>query len=210
MHYYHQLSKDKKLKKIMDKLEPQLLENRKNVFLNLVRSVAGQQLSTKAAASIFAKFELLFAKKNITPEAVLMQSIENMRAVGFSYSKAQYIHNIADYWQLHALTDKSFAKLTDDEIVELLLPIKGVGKWTIQMLLMFTLGRENIFAPDDLGIQQGMQLIYNWPTMPLKELKLKMLQQAKKYEPFCTYACLYIWQYKDSVKKLEDKRVGSV
>jgi DNA-3-methyladenine glycosylase II len=198
MPYLNHLLKDKNLKPIIEKMGALDLKVQKNVFLNLVRSVAGQQLSTKAAASIFSKFLLLFPSQNIQAVDVIKIELEAMRQVGFSYSKAQYILNIAAFWIENNITDKTFSKKSDEEIIEFLLPIKGVGKWTIQMLLMFTLARENVFAPDDLGIQQGMQALYKWPEMPLKDLKVKMIQKAKFYEPYCTYACLYIWRFKDS------------
>jgi DNA-3-methyladenine glycosylase II len=200
MSYLNHLSADKKLKPIIAQIGPLEIAERKNVFLNLVRSVAGQQLSTKAAASIFNKFESLFSTKNIKPKDVIAVDLETLRTVGFSYGKAQYILNIAQFWIDNKVTDATFSKKTDEEIIAFLLPIKGVGKWTVQMLLMFTLGRENVFAPDDLGIQQGMQALYNWPTMPIKDLKIKMMGKAKSYEPYCTYACLYLWRFKDAYK----------
>ncbi len=201
MQYLQQLNKDKKLAAIIEQIKVLEIKPQKNVFLNLVRSVAGQQLSTKAAASIFSKFLLLFNPKNIKPIDVASINIEAMRQVGFSYNKAQYILNIAHFWIENKVTDHTFTKKTDEEIIEFLTTIKGVGKWTVQMLLMFTLARENIFAPDDLGIQQGMQALYKWPDLPLKELKIKMIAKAKNYEPYCTYACLYIWRYKDATKQ---------
>jgi DNA-3-methyladenine glycosylase II len=199
MEYQAYLSKDKSLAKAMKIAGPVVLEKRENVFLWLVRSVAGQQLSTKAAASIFNKFMLLLGKKKPTPKNIASLAIEDLRAVGFSYSKAGYIHNIAAFWIAEKITDEKFNTLSDGDIIKLLTQIKGVGNWTVEMLLMFTLARPNIFAVDDLGIQQGMQRLYKWPEMPLKELKQKMLVKAKSYSPFSTYACVLIWRWKDSL-----------
>ena len=84
------------------------------------------------------------------------------------------------------------------EIIELLTQIKGVGQWTVEMLLMFTLGREDVFAVDDLGIQQGMMKVYNLDNTDRKALKQKMLDISLKWKPYRTYACLHLWQWKDT------------
>jgi DNA-3-methyladenine glycosylase II len=202
MNYKSFLSKDKSLAKAIKLIGDLNLEKRENVFIYLVRSVAGQQLSTKAAASIFNKFLLLLGKKKPTPKNIASLKIEDLRNVGFSYAKAGYIHNIAEFWTKEKIKDATFDNLTDAEIIKLLTQIKGVGSWTVEMLLMFTLGREDVFAVDDLGIQQGMQLLYEWPEMPLKELKQKMLSQSKSYSPYNTFACMYLWRWKDGPGKM--------
>jgi DNA-3-methyladenine glycosylase II len=176
------------------------IEKRQNVFLQLVRAVAGQQLSVKAAASIFARFVMLCNTKTPKPDTILSLTIEQMREVGFSYSKAQYIHNIAAFWQAQKLTDKQLHSMSNDDVIALLTQIKGVGRWTVEMLLMFTLGREDVFTTADLGIQQGMALLYNWGDIQGKALQAKMLDKAKQYSPYTTYVCLYIWRYKDAAK----------
>jgi DNA-3-methyladenine glycosylase II len=194
------LHKEKKLFKFIQEHGEIQITRKKNVFLALVRAVAGQQLSTKAAASIFSKFLTLCNTNSPTPQIIAQLTIEQLRSVGFSYSKANYIHNIAAFWEDNQLKDSFFTKKSDQEIIEFLTQIKGVGKWTVEMLLMFTLGRENVFAIDDLGIQQGMQLLYNWQDLPLKILKEKMLAKSKLYSPYNTLMCMYIWRYKDNKK----------
>ena len=87
--------------------------------------------------------------------------------------------------------------MSNEEIIELLTQIKGVGKWTVEMLLMFTLGREDVFAVDDLGIQQAMIRLYKLDPTDKKALKEKMLQLSAKWSPYRTYACLHLWQWKD-------------
>jgi DNA-3-methyladenine glycosylase II len=198
MQHLSYLQKDKKLFSIIQNMEELKIQKRKNVFLWLVRSVAGQQLSTKAADSIFKKFLALIDEP--TPEAVLSIDIEQLRSVGFSYSKSTYIKNIAQYWLDNHITDKTFTKMSDEVVMEFLLPIKGVGRWTVEMLLMFTLGRENIFAVDDLGIQQAMCRLYGWDASNQKEMKNKMLAKAKTYGPYTTIACMYLWKWKDDKK----------
>jgi DNA-3-methyladenine glycosylase II len=201
---FRYLQKDKKIMAVLNQSEIFTIEKRKNVFLNLVKSIASQQLSVKAAASIYAKFIALINTKNPKPEDILALDIEAMRAVGFSYNKCNYIKNIAQFWIEKKLNDKKFDTLSDDEILALLTQIKGVGVWTVHMLMMFTLARPNIFAIDDLGIQQCMALIYNWQQDDLKTLKQKMLLKSKIYSPYNTYICLCIWRYKDSAKQIKN------
>ena len=88
-------------------------------------------------------------------------------------------------------------KMEDEELIEFLVQIKGIGRWTAEMLLMFTLGRPDVFAVDDLGIQQAMTKLYKLDATDKKEMKRKMLQISEKWKPYRTYACRYLWQWKD-------------
>jgi DNA-3-methyladenine glycosylase II len=194
------LQSHKKLYAFIQSYGPIEVGSRKNVFVQLVRAVAGQQLSTKAAASIYQRFLNLCGTSSPKPQHILKLSIAELRTVGFSNSKAQYIINIANYWQQHKLSDAQLQAMDNQAVIDTLTQIKGVGKWTVEMLLMFTLGRPDVFAVDDLGIQQGMALLYNWHGLDLKTLKQKMLAKSKKYSPFNTYVCQYIWRYKDLQK----------
>ena len=90
--------------------------------------------------------------------------------------------------------------MTDDEVMDFLLPIKGVGRWTVEMQLMFALGREDVFAVDDLGIQQAMIKLYKLKTDDKKQLRERMLKISEKWKPYRTYACMHLWRYKDGVK----------
>jgi DNA-3-methyladenine glycosylase II len=106
--------------------------------------------------------------------------------------------NVAHFALEHGLEDKKIRKMPDEEIKELLTQIKGVGKWTVEMLLMFTLGREDVFAVDDYGIQVAMKKLYRLDDTDKKAFKEKMLKISQKWAPYRTYACLHLWQYKDS------------
>ena len=98
----------------------------------------------------------------------------------------------------HKVDDKKLHKMTDEELVIFLTAIKGVGRWTVEMLLMFTLGREDVFAVDDLGIQQAMIKVYKIDPTDKKALREKMLKISAKWAPYRTYACFYLWKYKDA------------
>jgi DNA-3-methyladenine glycosylase II len=196
MSYKKHLYKDAKLALIIgDELFD--LELKKNIPLQLVRSIMGQQLSTKVAEVIFNRFLSLFKGKVITPKNILQKSQEELRVIGLSFAKINYVYNVCNFCIENKITDKSLHKLNDDQIIDLLTQIKGVGRWTVEMLLMFTLAREDVFAVDDLGIQQAMIKLYNLPTDNKKELKLKMIEISKKWSPYKTYACLHLWAFKD-------------
>ncbi len=196
-HIIH-LSKDKKFKKILEKQEPFILEQRKNVYLQLCASIISQQLSTKVAKVIYQRFLNLFGKKIPTTLQILNVPVETYRGIGFSYQKASYIHNVCKFFIENKLTDARLGKRTNEEIIDLLTQIKGVGKWTVEMILMFTLGREDVFAVDDLGIQQAITKLYKLDAADKKLMKEKMLLISAKWSPYRTYACRYLWGWKDS------------
>jgi DNA-3-methyladenine glycosylase II len=108
-----------------------------------------------------------------------------------------YIQNVAEFFIANKITDKQLYAMKPDAIIDLLTQIKGVGKWTVQMLMLFSLGQEDVFAEDDLGIQQAMIRLYKIKYETKKELHTKMLAISSKYSPYSSYACLHLWQWKD-------------
>ena len=200
MEYKEHLSKDKKLGAILKERSFEL-EHRNNIPLRLIASIMSQQLSTKVAAVIYQRFLDLFGGKEPTLKQIKETDIETLRSIGLSYQKVSYVHNVAAYFIEHKLTDAKLHKMDDEQLMETLTQIKGVGKWTTEMLLMFTMGREDIFPFDDLGIQQGMELLYKISPENKKEMKAKMEKIAEKWRPYRTYACLHIWKWKDEIKK---------
>lgn len=154
------LSKDKKLLPILQTVTPYLLKKRKNVCVRLCASIMSQQLSTKVADVIFKRFLLLYDGNEPTPQEIVDTSFEQLRGIGLSNAKVSYVQNVARYLMEHSANDKKINKMSDEEVIAFLTPIKGVGRWTVEMLLMFTLGREDVFAVDDLGIQQAMSRVY--------------------------------------------------
>ncbi|RYY68748.1 MAG: DNA-3-methyladenine glycosylase 2 family protein [Chitinophagaceae bacterium] len=191
------LSKDKKLSKIIASQEKFVLQKRNHVHLHLCSSIMSQQLSTKVAAVIYARFLALFNKKNPSAKDILAVPVEKLRAIGLSNAKTGYVRNVCEFFIEHKLTDARLHKMESDELIDLLVQIKGVGRWTVEMILMFTLGREDIFAVDDLGIQQAMTRLYKLDATDKKALKEQMLQRSQKWKPYRTYACRYLWGWKD-------------
>lgn len=199
MDYISHLSKDKKLSKLINGTEPFQLKFHKNICLRLCASIMSQQLSTKVAKVIFHRFLDLYGGKEPTPEQIAATPFDRLRAIGLSNAKTQYVLNVAEFAIEHQLNDKKLKKMSDEEIISLLTQIKGVGKWTVEMLLMFTLGREDIFAVDDYGIQVAMKKIYKLDDTNKKLFRESMLNISKKWSPYRTYACLHLWHYKDNV-----------
>jgi len=197
MSYAAHLQKDKKLAKIIGK-ELHELKLHQNIALRLMASIMSQQLSTKVAKVIFHRFLELFKNKEPKPQQVLDMPFEKLRAVGLSNAKVNYVKNVALFCIEHKITDKKLLKMQNEEIIELLTQIKGVGKWTVEMLLMFSLGREDVFAVDDLGIQQAMIKMYKLSAEDKKKLKEQMLKLSSKWSPYRTYACLHLWGWKDN------------
>jgi DNA-3-methyladenine glycosylase II len=109
------------------------------------------------------------------------------------------MHNVARFCMEHKIEDHTLLSMPDEAVIALLTQIKGVGQWTVEMLLMFTLGREDVFAADDLGIQQAMTKLYNIKATDKKALKEKMLKISAKWKPYRTYACMHLWRWKDNV-----------
>jgi len=196
-HIVH-LSKDKKLLSLLHTVEPYELKKRKNVCVRLCASIMSQQLSTRVADVIFKRFLALYDNAEPTAQQILDTSFETLRSIGLSNAKVNYVQNVARHMLENKVDDKKLHKMTDEEVVAFLTTIKGVGRWTVEMLLMFTLGREDVFAVDDLGIQQAMTKLYKLDATDKKALREKMLKLSAKWAPYRTYACFYLWKYKDS------------
>jgi DNA-3-methyladenine glycosylase II len=196
MEYKQHLKKDKKLAPVLVEAD-HVIKKRKNTPVRLMASIISQQLSTKVAAIIFARFLALFDGKEPSCDQVLACSNESLRSIGLSQSKVHYIQNVAEFFLAHKITDKQLYAMEPEAIIELLTQIKGVGKWTVEMLMLFSLGQEDVFAVDDLGIQQAMIKLYGIESSTKKELHTKMVAISSKWTPFRSYACLHLWQWKD-------------
>ncbi|MGZ3897598.1 MAG: DNA-3-methyladenine glycosylase family protein [Flavisolibacter sp.] len=205
MNYLEQLSKDKKMAKLLEGKEPIRLSSHKNICLRLCASIMSQQLSTKVAKVIFHRFLELYGGEEPTPQQIANTPFDTLRAIGLSNAKTQYVLNVAQFAMEHGLEDKKLKKMGNEEIIALLTQIKGVGKWTVEMLLMFTLGREDVFSVDDYGIQVAMKKMYKLDDSNKKAFREKMLKQSQKWMPYRTYACLHLWQYKDNAPQPEKK-----
>lgn len=197
MSYKTHLKKDKKLAALLVE-DNHELKRRKNTSIRLIASIISQQLSTKVAKIIFDRFLDLYNGKEPSCEQVLATDSTILRSIGLSNSKVAYVQNVAQFFLEHQITDKQLYKMQLEEVIDLLTQIKGVGRWTVEMLLMFSLGHEDVFAVDDLGIQQAMVKLYNIKYTSKKELQTKMIARSKAWSPYKTYACLHLWKWKDT------------
>lgn len=160
-------------------------------FESLCSAIVGQQLSGRVAEVIFERFTKVVGK--VTPENILNISDQDLRDCGLSWQKASYIKDLASKTQKGELKTKKLAKLSDEEVERELIAVKGIGRWTAQMFLMFTLGREDVFPSDDLGIKNGMKKLTG------KEMtKIEMEKFAEKWKPYRTVASWYIWKNLDN------------
>lgn len=169
-----------------------------DVYLALLESIVSQQISVKAADAIFARLCGLFPDDYPKPDALLARSFDELRGAGLSGQKVKYVQSVADFSLTNRLDRPFFDPMTDEEIVQYLLPIKGVGRWTVEMLLMFVLDRPDVFPIDDLVIRQRMVLAYPDQTNGLTGKALyKTLQQiTDAWRPYRTTASRYLWRWK--------------
>jgi DNA-3-methyladenine glycosylase II len=202
MNHIVHLSKDKRLKKIIDAQPAFVLEKRNKVYLRLCSSILSQQLSTTVAKVLYRRFLELFGGKEPTVKQILEIPAESLRGIGFSNAKASYVHNVCRFFIENKITDAQLHQMTNEEVITLLTQIKGVGKWTVEMILMFTLGREDVFALDDLGLKQSVVKLYNIKETDKKILNKKIQKISLKWSPYRTYASRYLWNWKDDPPEL--------
>lgn len=194
MSYKIALAKDKKLKKVLVH-EIVIPGISKNITMSLVWSIMSQQLSIQVAKVMHARFLELFGGKMPKADEILKMPNATIKAIGISQQKANYIHNVAEFISTRKITFAKLQKMTDEEVIELLTEIKGVGRWTVEMLLIFGLGRQDVFAVDDLGIQKGMIELFKLQDLPKKELRIKMIELSRRWSPYRSYVCLHMWKF---------------
>ncbi len=163
-------------------------------FHLLCHNIIDQQLAKNAADAIFDRFSKLFASKKITPEGTTKLTEEKIRNVGTSWSKARSIKDLAQKIVDGTLNLKDLRRLDDSQVVENLTRIKGIGPWTAQMFLMFTLGREDIFSHGDLGLKKAMIKLY---SLNENTTRGEIEKITNKWSPYRTYACQMLWKYSD-------------
>ncbi|MEJ0103002.1 MAG: DNA-3-methyladenine glycosylase 2 family protein [Bacteroidota bacterium] len=207
MHYVPHLSKDKKLSKLLSSGKTHKLVKRKNICIYLCASIMSQQLSTKVADVIYQRFLNLYGGNEPTAQQILNTPSETLRGIGLSNAKVSYVKNVAQFELEQGMDYRKLGKMDNEEVIAYLIPIKGVGRWTIEMLLMFALGREDVFAVDDLGIQNAMIHLYKLDRTDKKKFREDLLRISGKWSPYRTYACVHLWRWKDNtpVKKVKKK-----
>lgn len=190
------LSNDAILKDIIKKVGAIKPHLNNDIYLYLTESIIGQQLSSKVAAIIYNRFTDLFDNNYPEPEKVLAVDFDVLKSVGLSRQKVTYLKNAAAFAIEISLEYNKLKTMPDEAIIKYLTQIKGVGRWTAEMILMFPLNRSDVFPVDDLGIQNTMKQFYRIDkTGKLLTEDLKNI--AEKWKPYRTIACKYLWEYVD-------------
>jgi DNA-3-methyladenine glycosylase II len=167
-------------------------------FSALCRSIIGQQVSVAAATAIFARFA---AATHLSPVTIANLPPDEARAFGLSRQKAGYLQDLARHFADNPSIYNHLESQTDEQVTAELTAVKGIGEWTAQMFLMFTLGRPDVFAPDDVGLQRAMMHLYGWQELPPR---IERIKAADVWRPYRTVACLHLWHSLDN-----DPQIGT-
>ncbi len=187
----HIANADLKLAGIIDERGHCTLKPQKDYFFVLCDSIISQQLSVKASATIVKRFEALFPHNKPTPELVLQLPHEHIRGVGCSAGKTLYIKDLAAKFTDTTIKPAKLKAMSDDDIILLLTQVKGIGRWTAEMFLMFSLNRPDVLPVDDLGIRKAIMSIYGLDALP----KAKEIQEiGEVWKPYRTIASWYLWR----------------
>ena len=205
MEYIAHLSKDEKLKDLIERHGALQLKKQKNLYLYLCYSIMSQQLSTKVARVIRQRFIDLYTGEP-TADQIVNTPFEKLRAIGLSNAKVNYVQNVARFQLEKGMDHKILSKMSNEEVIEYLTQIKGVGRWTTEMLLMFALCREDVFAIDDLGLQQAVIKLYDLKHRKKKIMLNRILKISEQWSPYRTYASMYLWRWKDNPPATNGKK----
>jgi len=187
----HLRRNDPVMRRLIDDVGPFTLRLDRDRFRMLVRSIISQQISGKAAQSIRQRLEALVAPETISPHNLAALSVAELRSAGVSPQKAGYLHDLAAKVDAGTVRLHRITRMTDDQVIAELVQVKGIGVWTAQMCLMFSLGRLNIFPHDDLGIRAAIKNLYGLTDLPDRETSLEI---ARPWRPYATVASWYCWR----------------
>ena len=180
-------NKDKKLAEVIEKVGLIERETDPELFSALVHHIVGQQISTKAQATIWERMKKSLGA--VTPETILNASVDEIRSFGISLRKVEYIKDFAEKVHTGEFDIEAAEKMEDDELIKYLTTLKGVGVWTAEMILLFCLLRPNVFSFDDLAIQRGLRMVYHH-----RKIDRKLFEKYKRrFSPYCSVASLYLW-----------------
>jgi DNA-3-methyladenine glycosylase II len=179
------------LKEVIDRVGPFKLKLTKNRYHSLARAIVGQQISTAAARSIWKRLEGLTAPQQLTADAIIVLGDEELRGAGLSPQKLRYFRDLALRVADGRLPLAKLSRMSDEAVVEALVEVTGVGEWTAQMFLMFSLGRADVFAPDDYGLRAAIKKHYDLEVLPNKALAMQI---AEPWQPYRSIASWYLWR----------------
>jgi len=186
---------DPRMGRLIDEFGPPEFNPITNYYESLVRSIVYQQLSGKAAATIYGRFKGMFSLDAFPkPKDVLEIPHESLRSVGLSNQKANYIRDLSEKWKRGEVDLSNIESMSDEAISDELIKVKGIGQWTADMFLMFTLVRPDVFPFGDLGIQKGFMILNKMDRLPKPN---EMEKEAEQWRPYRTVAAWYLWKIVD-------------
>jgi DNA-3-methyladenine glycosylase II len=188
------IKKDKKLGKVIQSYPKDFLFSKSDPFLTLARSIVGQQISVKAAQSVWDRLEKKL--KRVNPTNIKKIHSNALKSVGLSRQKTLYLKNLAEAFIQNSIKVKLWSKMNDEDIIKDLIQIKGIGRWTAEMFLIFNLCRQDVFPMDDIGMIKGLCKIYNL-NYPLK--KDQLLKLGNRWKPYRSVATWYLWRSLDPI-----------
>ena len=186
------MKRDRVMKKLVPQYAGTSLQSRGDAFITLARSIVGQQISVKAAQSVWDRFEKL--PRKMVPAQVLKLKVDDMRAAGLSARKVEYLVDLALHFANNQVHMAEWAEMDDEAIITELVAIRGIGRWTAEMFLIFHLMRPNVLPLDDIGLQNGISRAY-FSGEPVSRSEIR--EVAASWAPFCSVATWYIWRSLD-------------
>jgi len=197
--YWRQASRelarcDAVMKRLVRRFDGTTLTSRGDAFATLARSIIGQQISVKAAESIWQR--VVVASREMTPRAVLKLCPATLTQCGLSRRKVEYLHDLARHFQNSLLRVADWPQLSDDEVIRDLIQVHGIGRWTAEMFLIFNLQRPNVLPLDDIGLQRAAGVLYFNGESPTRK---QMISLAQQWQPWCSVATWYLWRSLDPV-----------
>jgi DNA-3-methyladenine glycosylase II len=190
----HLTKSDRVMKRLIPQFGEARLESRGDAFVTLARSIVGQQISVKAAQTVWDRFTQL--SRRLTPGQVLKLKVDDMREAGLSARKVEYLVDLALHFEQAQVSVKAWANMSDDDIIAELVAIRGIGRWTAEMFLIFHLMRPNVLPLDDVGLINGISRNYfSGEAVSRSEAR----EVAQAWAPYCSVATWYIWRSLDPV-----------
>lgn len=187
----HFRRRDPVIARIIDRVGPLTLRPQRDRFGMLVKSILSQQISTAAARSIRQRLLDLIAPQKLRPETIARIEIDQLRTAGLSPQKASYLHDLAAKIAGGSVRLSRMGRMSDDEVIAELTQVKGIGIWTAQMFLIFSLGRLDVFPPDDLGIRTAIRNLYDLPELPKRD---ECHEIGERWRPLATAGTWYCWR----------------
>ncbi len=190
----HLSGTDGRLRRVIEQVGPCTLAPRRDYFVVLCKAIFTQQISTAVAAVLFKRFQDLFPSRRPTPSRVLAAleaDSEVLRRCGLSRQKQAYLKDLAEHFEGNLIPTRRLVAMDDEAVIEALVKVKGIGRWTAEMFLIFTLNRPDVLPVDDLGLRKGAELLFDLPTTPDAKRLTKL---AEPWRPWRSVATWYIWR----------------